>query len=136
MTTMFVAVSKALQAWGNDVGLTKQLFKVGLSELSGAEAVAAMNADRHGGRDDWALLGDADAAVDEEHALMRIGGKETLVDPRYYPQIKGARGIVKVKLANVENHFVIESALAGSQRQAKRVSPAEIATYLLRKAGA
>jgi hypothetical protein len=135
MTTMFVAVSKGLQAWGNDVGLTKHLYKLGLSPLAGAATIDAMNSERHGGRDDWVLLAETDTVVAEDDALGRLGRKETLVDPRYYPQIKGASGIVKVKLANVENHFVIESALAGRQRTAKRVSPGEIATYLIRKAG-
>lgn len=135
MATVFVAVSKGLQAWGSDVGLTKNLYKLGWTDGTAADALARMVGERHAGRDDWQLVAEGEAAGDEASALEQLGRKETLVDPRYYPQIKGARGIVKVKLANAENHFVIESALAGRERKAKRLTPAEIGLYLIRKAG-
>ncbi len=134
MATIFVAVSKSLQAWGSDVGLTKYLFKVDVTTESAEAAVARMNADRLGGRDDWVLLKAETTATSQAEALAKIGGKETAIDPVYYPQIKGARGIFKVKPTNAENHFFIESALAGHERKATKVSPAEIATYLIRNA--
>ena len=134
MATIFVATSKSLQAWGSDVGLTKYLFKVGVSEETAEDAVARMNADRHGGRDDWTLLKAEATEKAQAEALARIANKETAVDPLYYPQIKGAGGIFKVKPTNAENHFFIESALAGRERKATRVSPTEIATYLIRNA--
>jgi hypothetical protein len=135
MPTMFVAMSRALQAWGSDVGLTKHLYKLGVCPGAASEAVAAMNGERHAGRDDWVLLTETGTDRDAEAAIAGIARKETLVEPRYYPQIKGATGIVKVKLANVENHYVIETALAGGQRPARKPTPAEIGGYLLRKAG-
>jgi hypothetical protein len=134
MATIFVASSKSLQAWGSDVGLTKHLFKVDVTPEAAEAVVARMNADRHAGRDDWTLLKAETTEKSLGDALAKISAKETAVDPLYYPQIKGAGGIFKVKLTNVENHFFIESALAGRERKAKRVSPAEIATYLLRNA--
>ncbi len=134
MATIFVALSKSLQAWGSDVGLTKHLFKVDITEDAANAAVARMNADRHAGRDDWSLLKAEATDKAPDDALARIGAKETAVDPVYYPQIKGAVGIFKVKLTNVENHFFIEAALAGRERKATRVTPAEIATYLIRSA--
>lgn len=134
MATIFVAASKSLQAWGSDVGLTKHLFKVDVTTEPAEAAVARMNADRHAGRDDWTLLKAEATEKTKADALGRIGAKETAVDPLYYPQIKGAGGIFKVKLTNVENHFFIESALAGRERKATRVAPGEIATYLIRNA--
>ncbi|MFO1154417.1 MAG: hypothetical protein U1E42_12265 [Rhodospirillales bacterium] len=134
MATIFVATSKSLQAWGSDVGLTKHLFKVDITEDTADAMVARMNADRHGGRQDWTLLKAETTEKTPEEALAKISTRETAVDPLYYPQIKGAGGIFKVKPTNAENHFFIESALAGRERKAKRVSPAEIATYLLRNA--
>lgn len=134
MATIFVAMSKSLQGWGSDVGLTKFLYKVGLAPESGADAIAWMNAERHAGRDDWTLLKAETSERSEAEALAKLGGKETAVDPRYYPQLKGAVGIFKVKPSNVENHFLIESALAGRERKAKRPSQTEIATYLIRNA--
>lgn len=135
MTVIYVAKSATLQAWASDVGLTKYVFKLGFSQATAAEAIAALNHERHAGRTDWtlvkALLVDA---VDEEQALRRLSGKETNVDPLYYPQLKGARGIFKIKPANAENHFIIESALAGRERKNKRLTPAEIGLYLIRNA--
>ena len=134
MATIFVATSKSLQAWGSDVGLTKFLFKVDVTPEAAEAAVARMNSDRHGGRDDWILLKAEATDRTQAEALSRIGAKETAIDPVYYPQLKGAGGIFKVKPANAENHFFIESALAGRERKATRVSQAEIAIYLLRNA--
>ncbi len=135
MTVIYVAKSASLQTWASDVGLTKHIYKVGVSDEAAAAAVVALNAARHAGRTDWTLVKAQDAAdLDEEDALSRLGRKETRVDPLYYPQLKGAGGIYKLKPANAENHFIIESALAGRQRKAKRLTPAEIGLYLIRNA--
>ena len=135
MIVIYVAKSASLQTWASDVGLTKNIYKLGVSEEPAAKAVAALNAARHAGRTDWTLVKAQDAAdADEDAALSRLGRKEIRVDPTYYAQLKGAGDIFKVKLANAENHFIIESALAGRERKAKKVSTAEIGTYLIRNA--
>ena len=135
MTVIYVAKSATLQAWASDVGLTKHVYKVGVSEATPAEAIAALNDERHAGRADWTLVKALTVeTVSEEDALRRLGGKETAVDPLYYPQIKGARGIFKIKPANAENHFIIESALAGRERKNKKLTAAEIGLYLIRNA--
>lgn len=135
MSIIYVAKSAALQAWASDVGLTKHVFKVGVSDLAPAQAIDALNAEHHAGRTDWALVKALSVdAVSEDDARRRLAVKETAVDPAYYPQLKGAGGIYKIKPANVENHFIIESALAGRQRKAKRPTAAEIGTYLIRNA--
>ena len=55
MTILYVAKSKALQDWGHGVGVTKHLYKVGVcADLD--ETIAAMNADKFAGRDDWKAL--------------------------------------------------------------------------------
>lgn len=135
MTVIYVAKSASLQAWASDVGLTKHVYKLGVSEAAPAEAIQALNDERHAGRNDWTLV--KALAVDvarEEDALSRLARKETAIDPGYYPQIKAARGIFKIKPANAENHFIIESALNGRERKSKRLTAAEIGLYLIRNA--
>ncbi|MFO1112441.1 MAG: hypothetical protein U1E38_07485 [Rhodospirillales bacterium] len=138
MPTLFVAKSDSQQKWASDVGLTRHLYKLGLSDGDAAGAVAALNAENHAGRSDWTLVASQDVEqADPQPFLARVARKETLVDPAYYPQLKCAEGIFKVKLANVENHFLVRDALEGqpTSQQAKKPkapSAAQIGTYLLR----
>ena len=136
MPTMFVAKSDSQQGWASDVGLTRHVYKVGLSADEAAAAVAALNAESHAGRGDWTLLAAQETAETEDEALFRrVARKEVMVDPTYYPQLKRARGIFKVKLANVENHLLVKEALEGqSPRKAKAPTAVQIAAYLLRLA--
>lgn len=135
MSTLFVAASAGLQAWAGDVGLTKFVYAVGIVDQPGEEAIEALNAGRHAGRGDWKLIGEqAVDGLSEAEALDRLRAKETLIDPRYYPQIKGAPGIVKVKLSNVENALMVQRALAGELTKALKVKPADVAAYLIRNA--
>lgn len=132
MGTIYVARSKSLGEWGSDVGLGKHLYKVGLADAAGKEAVEELNADGHGGQSDWVLVKDEDAGTLDEATLMeRLGGREKLVDPKYYPRIRGALGIFKVKPENVENHILVKQALAGQEPKLGAIKPADIATYLI-----
>lgn len=136
MTDMlYAARSRSLQDWGGEVGLTKHLYKVGLGDGTAKDIEHSLNAAQCAGRSDWNVIKCVEAeGFDEADALTRLAAKETLIDPRYYPQIKGERGIVKVKPANVENHFLVQNALAGEHQKAVRVIPLTIAAYLLRAA--
>ena len=94
MPTLYVAISKTMQEWGADVGLGKNLFKMGIADGQTPEqAVAGM-----GGQDDWKILKTAETDLTEDEALARLGRKEKLVDPNYYPKLRGAPGIVKINL--------------------------------------
>ena len=135
MPTIYVAKSDSLQGWASDVGLTMHVYKLGVAEGDGAAAVDALNAEGHAGRTDWQLL--AEEAVeefDEAAAFARAKRKETLVDPLYYPQIKRAPGIFKVKFTNAENHFMVREALEGQQIKRFKIAPTQIGTYLIRMA--
>lgn len=135
MPTLLVAKSDSLQGWASDVGLTPHVYKLELSEDDGETAVAALNEGRCAGRSDWTLLGaEATMETDPATVLRRAARKETMIDPTYYPQIKRAQGIFKVKLSNVENHFMVREALEGQQIKKLKATPAHIATYLLRMA--
>jgi hypothetical protein len=135
MPTIYVAKSESLQNWASDVGLTLHVYKLGVSEDGGAAAVDALNAASHAGRADWQLLAEQEVdALDEQTALARAARKETLIDPLYYPQIKRAAGIFKVKLANAENHFLVREALEGQQIKRLKLTAPQIGTYLIRMA--
>ena len=136
MTDMlYAARSRSLQDWGGEVGLTKHLYKVGLGVGTAKDIEQSLSAVQCAGRSDWSVIKCVEAeGLDEADALTRLAAKETLIDPRYYPQIKGERGIVKVKPANVENHFLVQNALAGEHQKAVRVIPLTVAAYLLRAA--
>jgi len=135
VSTVFVARSRALQNWASDVGLTLHVYKVGVAENGAEAAVEALNAGTHAGRADWELLAGEEAdGLDEAAAIEKVALKETLVDPTYYPQIKRAPGIFKVKPANVENHFIVREALEGQQIKRLKLTPEHVATYLIRMA--
>ena len=132
MPTLYVARSKGLCEWAGDVGLTKHVFKVGVAQASGKEAVQALNNERVAGQDDWALLQEKDAgALTEDQVLARLAVKEKAVDPALYPRLKGESGVFKVKPSNVENHFIVKRALANEESLAIKVTNTEIAAYLI-----
>ncbi|MBL8660080.1 MAG: hypothetical protein JNM75_10040 [Rhodospirillales bacterium] len=135
MTDMFVAMSRSLQAWAADVGLTKHVYKLGVATEDADAAVAALNESGFAGRADWKLVRKQSVeATDEPQVLARVGGREMAVDPVYYPQIKGGKGIFKVKIANVENHVLVRRALAGEQTRQPSIKPVDVADYLIRSA--
>lgn len=135
MGTIYVAKSKTLQAWGADVGLGKNtLYKIGFVAEDGPEAVLAAGL---AGMTDWELIKTQETAADvsEEALLERLARKEKLVDPAYYPKVKGARGLVKVDLMKVENSMRIRIALETNQEpKTLKVKPVDIAQYLINNA--
>jgi len=135
MPTVFVARSETLQSWATDVGLTKHVYYFGVAAEDGDTAIAAMNACRAGGRDDWKLIRQREVdAIDEAEARERLSRKETRVDPKYYPQLRGSPGIFKVKPINAENQVMVQRALAGELTKALRLKVTDIADYLIRAA--
>jgi hypothetical protein len=118
MPMVFVAKSNSLTEWGDDVGLTRYLYKLCLTDDAPEAALAEMNAAKLGGREDWELL----------------GLKEKMIDPAIYPRIRGARGIFKVKPTNVENHVMVKKALAGEGEKIAKAKAPDIAAYLIHNA--
>ncbi|MFD2233001.1 hypothetical protein [Phaeospirillum tilakii] len=130
MGIAYVARSKTLQAWGSDVGLGKNLYKVGyVAEGSPAEALAAGLA----GASDWSVVASRAAdPADEDELLTRLATREKLVDPAYYPRLRGERGIVKVNPAAIENVMRVRLALeTGAEPDVIKVKPTDIARLLL-----
>lgn len=128
MAILFVATSKTLQEWGADVGLGKNLYKVGLAEGQGPDEALAGFA----GHSDWKVLKAAEADLDEDALMARLTRKEKLVDPTYYPKLRGAQGIVKINLAAIENSMLVALALEGREPPKNfKVKPVDVATTLV-----
>ncbi|HEX6101813.1 MAG TPA: hypothetical protein VF031_02080 [Alphaproteobacteria bacterium] len=132
MPTIYVAASKELGKWGADVGVSKHVYKLGLTEGSAEEAVAALNQASYAGQSDWKLVKKEEVdSLSEEAAVDRLQRKEKLLDPNYYPRLRGTSGIFRVKPVNVENHILVAQALAGREPKLDKLKPADIAQYLI-----
>jgi hypothetical protein len=136
MGTIYVARSAKLSKWASDVGLSKHIFKVGYTE----EPVKPVIEAGWAGETDWTLVKKEEAeGLDEDALIDRLARKVKMVDPNYYPRLRGIRGVFKVVPAHVENHFVIQQALATDpQKELSRgeLKPkaADFATYLIHNA--
>jgi len=132
MGTIYVAKSRMLAKWASDVGLSKHVFKIGYTDGSVKDVIAAGWA----GETDWQLVKKQEAdGVTEEQLIERLALKEKMVDPNLYPKIKGARGIFKVPPDHVENHIVVERAMAGVELiDPGKLKPTDFANYLIKNA--
>jgi hypothetical protein len=130
---IYVARSTVLSKWGADVGLSKNIFKVGVADEPIKDLLAA-----EGWADatDWALVKKEDAGeLTEDAVLERLGKRETIIDSKYYPRIRDARGIFKVNPVHVESHIIVGRALEGGGEQvAVKLKPADFASYLIHNA--
>ena len=128
MGIVYVASSKGLQAWAADVGLGKNVYKVGWTdELPPEQAVAGC-----AGHADWKILKGAEAEGPEAAVLDRLRRKEKLVDPNYYPRLKGEAGLVKVNLVAVENAMLVAIALENREPPKNfKVKPVDVAQHLI-----
>ena len=135
MPVIYVAKSKGLEKWGADHGLTKHVYKLGVAADSGAAAVARLNAESAGGHGDWKLVAEkAVEAADEAAVLERLGKKARAVDPAYYPGLKGAHGIFKIKPVDIERSVLVGQAVAGEEMKPVKIDAATIADYLIKNA--
>jgi hypothetical protein len=132
MSVIFVARSVKFGKWASDVGLSKHVFKVGVSDGDPKE-IAAQG---WGGETDWTILRKRDVeGLSEQEAIERLQRKEKMVDPNYYPRLRGATGIFKVLPEHVENHIIVSRTLAGeTDRIELKLKPADFADYLIHNA--
>ena len=132
MGVIFVARSAKLGKWASDVGLSKHIFKVGYSDEDPKPVVEKGWA----GETDWTLVKKRDAdGIDEDEIVQRLARKEKMVDPTYYPRLRGAKGVFKVLPEHVENHILVSRAMAGdTERIELKLKPADFADYLIHNA--
>ena len=128
MSRIYVARSVKLSKWGGDVGVGKELFKVGCAE----EPLDSLIASGWAGETDWKLLGADDVGeMSEEDAVAAIARREKMIDPNLYPKLKGAVGVFRIKPTSVENHILIARALDGAAHLEIKLKPKDFADYLI-----
>ena len=134
MPVVYVARSPSLQEWAADVGLTEHVYKVGVADSAEA-ALLQLNDEQFAGANDWAVLKSEESGGDEAAALAKLGTKEKAVDPLFYPRLKGAKGLFKAKIKNVQTRLLVQQMMAGEEeKMTKKPKPADVADYLLRTA--
>ena len=129
MTILYVARSAKLNRWASDVGLGKNVYKVGLSDSDPKPLAAAGWA----GETDWTIVRKtAVEDLSEEEALERLGRKERMIDPNLYPKLKGAAGVFRLTPERIHNHIIVTRALAGESDRAEiKLRPTDYADYLI-----
>jgi hypothetical protein len=132
MAVIYVARSVKFGKWASDVGLSKHVYKVGIAEGDPKPLVEQ----GWGGETDWAIVKKREVeGVTEDEAIQRLQRKEKMVDPTYYPRLRGATGIFKVPPEHVENHIIVARTMAGQNDRAElKLKPADFADYLIHNA--
>ena len=134
MAVVYVARSAALTKWASDVGQGKHIFKLGVAADKDA-AKAAIEAG-WAGEGDWRLIHNQDVPdLEEEAAIERLMRKEKVIDPTYYPKLKGASGVFRITLTNVQNSLLVAKAMSADEPLTDiKVKPKDIGEYMIRNA--
>jgi hypothetical protein len=129
MAILYVARSAKLNRWASDVGLGKNVYKVGVTE-DDPKALAGAG---WAGETDWTIVRKrAVEDLGEEAALGRLARKEKMIDPNLYPKLKGAAGVFRLTPERIHNHILVTRALAGeSGRSEIKLKPTDYADYLI-----
>ena len=131
MGTIYVARSASLSDWASDVGLSKLVFKLGVTD----EDVKALIATGWAGFPNWTLLKSQETEVSNDDAIAKLAARVKMIDPTLYPKIKGTLGIFKVTQAQVENHIVVGKALEGANELlAPKLKPVDYASFMIHNA--
>lgn len=132
MPVLYVARSVKLGKWAADVGLSKHVYKVGCTDEPLKPLVEAGWA----GEQDWTLVQKQEVeGIDEAEAIERLARKEKMIDPKYYPRLRGTLGVFKVDPSHVENHIIVSRALAGAAETVDvKLKPADFGAYLIHNA--
>ncbi len=132
MGVIYVARSAKFGKWANDVGLSKHVYKVGCADADPKPIVER----GWGGETDWAILKKHEIeGVSEEEVIQRLARREKMVDPAYYPRLRGATGVFKVLPEHVENHIIVSRTMAGEFDRAEvKLKPVDFADYLIHNA--
>jgi len=136
MGLIYVAASKSLQEWGSDVGISKHIYKVGLADDVKADMAKAMNEAAMLGQTDWKIIAKRDVpeVTDEVDMLTRLALRLKMIDPTYYPKLKGARSVFKVNPLDVDTHMIMKQTMAGEQPKVVKQKPADVGNYMIENA--
>ncbi|MEQ9448243.1 MAG: hypothetical protein RLN70_04950, partial [Rhodospirillaceae bacterium] len=67
----------------------------------------------------------------EETLMSRAAERQKMLDPLYYPRIKGAKDIVRLDQRKVEADIVIKRTMEGKTAKAPKLKPADMAAFLI-----
>ena len=129
MAVLYVARSSKLSRWASDVGLGKNVYKLGLSD-GDPKALAATG---WAGEADWTIVRKRTVeGLTEQEAIDRLSRKEKMIDPNLYPKLKGAVGVFRLSPERIHNHIIVTRALAGESDRAEiKLKPTDYADYLI-----
>lgn len=131
MSTLYVARSANICQWASDVGLGKNIFKVGVCDGDPTALLATGVA----GEADWKLLKQVETDLAEDVVLERLAKRLKPVDPTYYPRIKGEPGLFKLVDSDVQRHIILARAMADESEKAPiRLKVADYANFLITNA--
>jgi hypothetical protein len=132
MAKIFVARSAGFGKWASDVGLSKHVYKLGVTEAPLKELIAAGWA----GFTDWTLVKQQEVGgVTDDEIVAKLAARLKMVDPLLYPRLKGAAGMFKILPTQVENHIVMSRALAGTEESGDlKLKPTDFADFLFHNA--
>jgi hypothetical protein len=132
MAFLYVARSTKLSRWASDVGLGRNVYKVGVSD-GDPKAVAATG---WAGETDWMIVRRTTVeGLSEQDAIDRLARKEKMIDPNLYPKLKGGTGVFRLTPERIQNHIIVTRALAGASDRAEiKLKPADYADYLIHNA--
>ena len=132
MPSVYIAMSQTMQEWGNDAGISKHLYKIGFTDEVPADAVKELSASGYGGQNDWVLLDTREAdSLDQDALMARITNRMKLIDPLYYPKLKGAKDIVRLDQRKVEASIVIKLTMEGRASKVPKLKPKDMAGFIL-----
>ncbi|HEY7990628.1 MAG TPA: hypothetical protein VID77_04480 [Stellaceae bacterium] len=132
MGTIYVARSATFSEWASDVGLSKNVFKLGYTDEPPEEVVKA----NWGGAEDWTIVKKKAAdSLDEAEMIAKMARREKMIDPNYYPRLRGTTGIFKVPPEKVENSILVAKSMANETiSKLPKAKPADFADYLIQNA--
>ncbi len=129
---IYVAFSPTMQEWGSDVGVSKHLYKAGLTDEDPKDAIQELNDATYAGQKDWELAGAREVAdMDPETFTARLAERQKTIDPLYYPKIKGAKDIVKLEQRKVEANIVIKRTMEGRDSKVPKLTPILMADFVI-----
>jgi hypothetical protein len=67
--------------------------------------------------------------------IERLARKGKMLDPTYYPKLKGTRGIFRLTPEQIENHIMIARAMAReNELKVIKLKPIDFADFLIHNA--
>ena len=132
MPIVYVALSNIMQEWGADVGVSKHLYKVGYAEGDPQNAIKALNNENFAGHSDWSLAGSRDVeGLDADTLMQRACERHNVLDPLYYPRLKGVKDIIRLDQRKVEAHIVIKKTMEGQDSKVPKLKPVDMSNFLI-----